>query len=44
MELTESERLAINAFLAEHWGDFESAAEEYLSPTEVEALGGKLAG
>lgn len=44
MELTESERLAINAYLAEHWGDFERAAEQYLSPTEVEALGNRLAG
>lgn len=44
MELSESERMAINEFLAWNWGKFEAIAAQYLSPEEVAELGNKLAG
>lgn len=44
IELTDQERLAINEFLGEHWGEFEAIAQRYLSDEEIEELGEKLEG
>lgn len=42
--LTESERMAINEFLAEHWADFLRVAENHLDDDEIERLEDKLEG
>lgn len=43
-ELTEQERMAINAFLSERWESFCRTAENYLSQEEIDALAEKLEG
>lgn len=43
MELTEQERMAINAFIGENWSQFRQVAEQFLSEEEVEELGNRLA-
>jgi hypothetical protein len=42
--LTESERIALDEFVAVHWSTFQSIASDYLDEGEMESLSDKLKG
>lgn len=44
IELDDAERMAIDAFLGEHWSNFCRVADQFMTPDEIEALGDKLSG
>jgi len=44
VQLTDTERMALDEFVAEHWVKFQEIAKNYLDESEIESLSDKLKG